>query len=45
MLRELKAKAQQAENLAAKKEKEVNMMKSADEKRKAAEDAYTIRDR
>ena len=29
----------------SKKEKEVDMMKSADEKRRAAEEAYTIRDR
>jgi len=29
----------------SKKEKEMELMKAADEKRKAAEDAYTIRDR
>ena len=44
-VRELKAKAQQAENLLAKKDREVEMMRAADDKRKAAEDAYTIRDR
>ncbi len=43
-VRELKAKGQQAENLLSKKEKEVDLMKAADEKRHAAEEAYTIRD-
>ena len=44
-MRELKAKAQQAENLLSKKEKEMDLLKAADEKRRAADEAYTIRDR
>ena len=44
-LRESKSKAQQAENLLSKKEKELDLLKAADEKRRAADEAYTIRDR
>jgi hypothetical protein len=44
-VRELKAKVQQSENLLGKRDKEVELMRAADEKRRAADDAYTIRDR
>ena len=44
-LRELKNRAQQAENLLSKKDKELELVRAADEKRRAADEAYTIRDR
>ena len=43
-VRELKAKAQQAENMQQKKDQQLVLLKAADEKRQAAEVAYTIRD-